>query len=42
MSIKEKVKKQIDEMDDQIGVWEAKLKAQKQKPKPNTKRKWLI
>ncbi len=39
MSTKEKVKKQLDEMDDQIGVWEAKTENAKVEPKAQCKEK---
>jgi hypothetical protein len=37
MRIKEKIKKQIDEMDDQIGVWEAKIESTKAEAKTEYK-----
>ena len=39
MSTKEKVKKEIDEMDDQIGVWEARIENIKVKAKAEYKEK---
>lgn len=39
MSTKEKVKKQIDEMDDLIGVWEAKIEGIKAEAKAEYKEK---
>jgi len=39
MNTKEKVKKQIDEMDDQIGVWEAKIENVKTEAKVEYKEK---
>lgn len=39
MGTKEKVKKQIDEMDDQIGVWEARIESSKAEAKAEYKEK---
>ena len=39
MSLKEKVKRQIDEMDDQIKVWEAKMDSAKAEAKAEYKEK---